>query len=135
MANALMLRRKVKKTGPEVGRKNIAAIADQLIEQLKADDVTLAFRLERQVSRGNVCLLEFDQYRYRLEGYLSMSVLLSQQGEEQNADVVAFGALKGYLMTWTYERYEKQLSEKAADILTAMGFTREYSGSEEAEEE
>ena len=103
----------------ESKRMELAEIA----EKVRRINATLVTQRERYFDGSAVILLIFEKYYMRADGYASLTVLLSEDGPVQNADVIGYGGGQGLLnLSWGAN---EDFADMAADILEKCGFVLE----------
>lgn len=103
--------------------KSAGEIADELIERLSAEMVGCS---RRELGDMVSVLIAFEKYYFRNGSYASLTVMLTEQGEKQTADIVGFGGGEGiFNLSWGANQ---DFADIAAGILEEYGFHRERQG-------
>lgn len=81
------------------------------------------FHQELQFGDTNVCLLVYEKYYFRVNSYASLTVLLTQCGGRQAAQIIASGG--GSAMSNVSLGANKKFAEECAHALEEAGFSVE----------
>ena len=92
-----------------------------LEEQLRTScNYSFCSKAEHSLSCSALLLLIFEQYFYRSSGTISLSILLTETGNQQTADLIASGGGEG--LSWSGGAC-RSFAKEAAAILSSCGFT------------
>lgn len=108
----------------EEKRKEIFDLGDQLKDVLTAKGAEFLCRSEKILSGSVVDFLAFERYYFRNGSYASLSVMLTENGEEQTADIVGSGGGEGIFNIGLGANTD--FAEMAADVLRQNGFVAEW---------
>ena len=95
---------------------SLSALTEQLDSNRNFDSCG---KSEHHFSDSHVVLLVFEQYFVRASGTISLSVLLTESGNQQTADLIATGGGDG--LSWSGGAC-RSFAKDCAKILEAFGF-------------
>ncbi|MGN0804367.1 MAG: DUF6054 family protein [Candidatus Coproplasma sp.] len=108
---------------PEVKKlrcANITKTLKELSEELKSG-LCSELVCEDKKLNDRVVLLCFEQYYFRCSNYVSLTVMLVDSEDEQEATIIGFGGGGGWLnISWGAN---KSFADNAVNILSKFGFT------------
>lgn len=97
---------------------NIGDMAEVLKSQLSAELISENYR---RVGLVNVCVLAFEKFFFRNGSYTSLTVVLTEDGENKTADIIGSGGGEGlFNISWGANR---EIATDAASILKKFGLT------------
>ncbi len=103
---------------------NIFEIGDELKRELTERGAEKLCESEKFIGGGSVYFLAFERFYFRNGSYASLSVMLTENGETQTADVVGSGGGEGiFNLSWGANT---NFAEMAADVLRRHGFEAEW---------
>jgi len=105
-------------------RSNIFDLGEQLKRELQDRGAEKLCESEKFIGGGAVYFLAFERFYFRNGSYASLSVMLTENGEEQTADVVGSGGGEGIFNIGLGAN--TNFAEMAADVLRRNGFTAEW---------
>ncbi len=97
--------------------KSVEDLAHLLREEINAD---LIFEKPCQVGSGDVALLCFERLFFRNGSYASLTVMLTDDGDVQTADIVGYGGGEG-LLNFSLGA-NRDFAEMAETVLKKQGF-------------
>ena len=95
---------------------SLSALTEQLDNNPDFDSCS---KTEHHFSDSHVVLLVFEQYFVRASGTISLSVLLTETGDQQTADLIATGGGEG--LSWSGGAC-RSFAKDCAKILQTCGF-------------
>lgn len=99
--------------------KSVKDLAYLLRDEIHAD---MIFGKPCQVGSGDVALLCFEKLFYRNGSYASLTVMLTDDGETQTADIIGYGGGEG-LLNFSLGA-NRDFAAMAEEILKKQGFQR-----------
>ncbi len=105
-------------------RKNVFELGEQIKTELNNKGAEFLCESEKLLGAAAVYFLAFERYYFRNGSYASLSVMLTESGEEQTADIVGSGGGEGiFNIGWGANT---NFAEMAADVLRKNGFVAEW---------
>ena len=104
-----------------VKQLTLSQICQRLNQLNTADDVEQVAHLEHTAGDIQSVLLVYERYYARVSGYSSLTILLTEHGQTQAADLVSSGGGDGYLNLSLGAN--RSFAKEYAKALEACGFT------------
>ena len=99
------------------GTKSIQSLAVQMVDEINAELVSQSMR---NLGNASVALLSFEKYYMRTGSYAGLTVMLTEEGNHQTADIIGFGGGNGlFNVSWGAN---SNFAEMAQAVLNRYGF-------------
>ena len=98
-------------------RKSVKDLGEDLKEKIKAERVCDDYKV---LGNAFVMLLSFERYYWRNGSYSSLTVMLTDDGQMQTADIVGSGGGEG-LWNFSYGA-NAEFADMAVEVLQEYGF-------------
>ena len=98
-------------------KSNILYAADDLYRKMSGE---LVDRTEKNINNGKIILMIFEKYFYRTGSYAALTIMLTDDGNQKEAEITGFGGGAGLLnISWGAN---EKLASEAEEILRNNGF-------------
>ncbi len=105
-------------------REELFALAEELKRELNQKGAEKLCESEKFIGGGSVYFLSFERFYFRNGSYASLSVMLTDDGETQTADIVGSGGGEGIFNIGLGANTD--FAEMAAQVLKRHGFVPEW---------
>ena len=97
---------------------SIHEMAENIKREIRAELISESYR---RIDYVNICILSFEKYFFRNGSYASLSVVLTENGDEKTADIVGSGGGEGlFNISWGAN---SEFAQDAENILKRFGLS------------